>query len=296
MQVTDHIHALKIPFRLSAGPGIAIERFVNCFLIYGSEICLVDAGVAGAEKVIFAYLRKTGRSPEEIAAIVLTHSHPDHIGAAKTIREATGCIVVAHPAERAWIEDIDLQARERPVPDFHAIVAGSVTVDRFVGDGDTIRLDDGLDLTVLHTPGHSSGSISLHLPADGALFSGDAIPVPRDLPVYDDAAASVRSIRSLLGVPDVTHLLASWDAARAGGDVSRTMENGLSVIQQFHTAIMSVRAGEGSDRQDICRQVVEELGLPPFALPVIARTCRAHLAVGDGADLLSGSACRERVE
>ena len=114
MQVTDHIHALKIPFRLSAGSGISIERFVNLFLIYGSEICRVDAGGAGAEGIVYDYLKKTGRSPEEIGTLVLTHSHPDHIGAAKTIRETTGCTVIAHPAERAWIEDVDLQARERP--------------------------------------------------------------------------------------------------------------------------------------------------------------------------------------
>jgi len=64
MQVTDHIHALKIPFRLSAGNGITIERFVNLFLIYGSEICLVDAGVAGSEEIVFKYLRETGRRPD----------------------------------------------------------------------------------------------------------------------------------------------------------------------------------------------------------------------------------------
>jgi len=171
------------------------------------------------------------------------------------------------------------------VPDFHSIVAGSVKVDRFVGDGDTIHLDDGLDLTVLHTPGHSRGSISFYLPADGALFSGDAIPVPGDLPVYDDAAASVRSIRTLLAVPDVAHLLASWDDTRTGGDVSLTMENGLAAIQRFHSAVQRVLAEE-NHREDVCRQVAKVLGLPPIALPVIARTCRAHLAVSDYADLL----------
>ncbi len=282
MQVTDHIHALKIPFRLSAGPGVAIERFVNCFLIYGSEICLIDAGVAGAEETIFAYLRRTGRSPDEIGTIVLTHSHPDHIGAAATIQEATGCSIVAHPAERAWIEDVDLQARERPVPDFHSIVAGSVAIDRFVEGGDIVSLDGGLKLAVLHTPGHSPGSISLRLPEDGALITGDAVPLLRDLPVYDDVPASIRSIRDLAEVPNVTHLLASWDAARTGDEVSRTLEDGLLVIRRFHEAVMRVRAGE-----DTCRQVIEELGLPPFALPVIARTCRAHLAVGE-VDLFGG--------
>jgi hypothetical protein len=64
------------------------------------------------------------------------------------------------------------------------------------------------------------------------------------------------------------------------------MENGLAVIQRFHSAVFRVLAGEKSGQQDICRRVVEELGLPPVALPVIARTCKAHLAVRDRADLL----------
>ncbi|MDN7024505.1 MBL fold metallo-hydrolase [Methanoculleus sp. FWC-SCC1] len=281
MQVTDHIHLLKIPFRLSAGPGITVERFVNCFLIYGSEICLVDAGVAGAEEAVFSYLHRTGRKPDEIGALVLTHAHPDHLGAATTIQEATGCTVIAHLAERAWIEDVDLQARERPVPDFHTLVAGSVAVDRFVEGGDTVHIDGGLDLAVLHTPGHSPGSISLHLPADGALITGDAVPLPRDLPVYDDAAASVRSIRSLMEVPDVTHLLASWDDPRSGGEVSQTLADGLLVIRRFHEAVLRAGAGE-----ETCRRVIEDLGLPAFVLPVVVRTCRAHLAVGDSADII----------
>ena len=46
--------ALKIPFRLSAGNGISIERYASLFLIYGTGICPVDAGVAGSEEIVFA--------------------------------------------------------------------------------------------------------------------------------------------------------------------------------------------------------------------------------------------------
>jgi glyoxylase-like metal-dependent hydrolase (beta-lactamase superfamily II) len=94
---------------MGGSPGIAIDRFVYSYVLAGETITLIDTGVAGCEEVIFDYIRSIGRDPCEISFIILTHSHPDHIGAAKAIREATGCSVMAHPAERAWIEDEDRQ-------------------------------------------------------------------------------------------------------------------------------------------------------------------------------------------
>jgi len=109
MQVTEHIHAIKIPFQVGGYAGIAVDRFVYAYLIYGVEqICLIDCGVAGSERVLFDYVRSTGRTPDEIAMIVQTHAHPDHIGASQAIKQATGCIVAAHPGDNPWIEDVDL--------------------------------------------------------------------------------------------------------------------------------------------------------------------------------------------
>lgn len=149
------------------------------FLVYGDQITLIDTGVAGCEKDIFDYIRSTGRDPSEIALIILTHSHPDHIGAARAIKQLTGCSIAAHPAERAWIEDVDLQNRERPVPGFATLVDGSVSVDHELADGDTVETDEkrGSEILVFHIPGHSKGSISLFLHSEGALFCGDAVPV-----------------------------------------------------------------------------------------------------------------------
>ena len=47
MQMTDHVHALKIPFQITDPSGQKIPRFVYAFLIYGESICLIDSGVAG---------------------------------------------------------------------------------------------------------------------------------------------------------------------------------------------------------------------------------------------------------
>jgi len=125
MQITPAIHALRHPFKIPVAPGIEIDRFVYSFILAGETITLIDTGVAGCENSIFDNIRSIGRDPDEISLIILTHSHPDHIGAVKAIKEATGCSVTAHPAERAWLEDVDLQNRERPVPGFSLLVGGS---------------------------------------------------------------------------------------------------------------------------------------------------------------------------
>lgn len=68
MQITKQIHAIKIPFQIAIGPGIKVDRFVYVYLIYGKKIYLIDTGVATSEKMIFDYIRKTGRNPEDYIA------------------------------------------------------------------------------------------------------------------------------------------------------------------------------------------------------------------------------------
>jgi hydroxyacylglutathione hydrolase len=80
MQITPAIHALRHSFKIPVAPGIAIDRFVYSYLLAGETISHVDTGVAGCEKGIFNYIQSIGRDPGEISLIILTHSHPDHIG------------------------------------------------------------------------------------------------------------------------------------------------------------------------------------------------------------------------
>lgn len=291
MQVTEHIHAIKIPFQVRSFSGIPVDRFVYAYLVYGVErICLIDCGVAGSERVLFDYVRSTGRSPDEIARIVQTHAHPDHIGATRTIKQATGCIVAAHLGDKPWIEDIDLQCKERPIPNFQSLVAGSVAVDRSLEDGDVLDLGDDLGLEVLHTPGHSNGSISLVLLEDRALFSGDAIPLAGDLPIYDDVLASVKSIKKLKGIDGVKVLLSSWDDPQEGDQVYQRMDDGLQYLQRIHEAIINVVGDDrslASNEAELCKRVLLELGFPAQAAnPIVARSFVANVKVIDLRDLL----------
>jgi len=288
MQVTEHVHAVKIPFQVRSPTGRAIDRFVYVYLIFGEKICLIDSGVAGSERVIFDYVRKTGRTPEEIATIVQTHAHPDHIGATQAIKNATGCVVAAHRAEKVWIEDVELQFKERPIPNFHSLVGGSAEVDQILEDGDVLDLDGDLRLEVFHTPGHSKGSISLLLYDDRVLFSGDAIPHAGDLPIYEDVLASVKSLTELKGIKGVHVLLSSWDAPCEGALVYKLIDDGLQYLQRIHEVVIKV-VGEGfsQESEEFCKCVLAELGLPLMAAnPLVCRSLEAHLKVCERQNLL----------
>jgi glyoxylase-like metal-dependent hydrolase (beta-lactamase superfamily II) len=282
MQIADHIHALKIPFQITGPFGKRIDRFVYVFLIYGKRICLIDSGVAGSERVIFQYLKDTGRSPQEISMLILTHAHPDHIGSAAAIKRITGCTVAAHASERAWIEDVALQAKERPVPGFFDLVGGSVEVDRALEEGDLLHLDGCPDLRVLHTPGHSCGSISLWMAEEGALITADAIPIAGEMPIYQDILASVRSVQRLADMPDIKLLLAAWDEPRPREEAYRIMDEGLLYMQRIHSSVLKAVAADPAlveeDSLQLCKKVLAELGLPPFmANPLAAASFRASL-------------------
>jgi glyoxylase-like metal-dependent hydrolase (beta-lactamase superfamily II) len=291
MQITDRIHALKIPFQITDPSGGKVPRFVYVYLIYGQRIFLIDSGVASSEKIILGYLKSTGRKPAEISQLILTHSHPDHMGAARAIKSLSGCTVAAHAAEKSWIEDVELQERERPVPGFKSLVAGSVHVDQTLQDGDILDLDY-VSMQVLHTPGHSSGSICLWLPNAGALFSADAVPVPGSMPIYQDILASVRSIQKLRRMQGIKFLLSAWDEPRLDGDAYRVMDEGLAYLQSIHNAVLKV-AGDrgpdaGPDAMQFCSRVLAELGLPAaMANPLVAGPFQSSLKLCDQQDLLS---------
>ncbi|CAN5765454.1 MBL fold metallo-hydrolase [soil metagenome] len=93
----------------------------------------------------------------EVVALVLTHAHDDHISAAADVRAATGAPTWLHPDDRMLWEAV------YSTPPQHDLL-----------DGTALHVG-GIELTALHTPGHSPGSCCLHAPSLGVLFSGDTL-------------------------------------------------------------------------------------------------------------------------
>ncbi len=157
----------------------------NVWLVGNDEEVLVVDAPHDADAITAAV---AGR---RTVAIVCTHAHDDHVRAADALARATGAPVLLHPADRPLWE----------------LVHPGRPWDRDLADGDVLRVA-GVDLHVLHTPGHAPGAVCLYAPGLGALFSGDTLfqggpgATGRS---YSDFPTIVDSIRDrLLTLPDET--------------------------------------------------------------------------------------------
>jgi len=115
------------------------------------------------------------------------------------------------------------------------------------------------------------------------LFSGDAIPVPGELPIYEDVLASVASIKKLKAVKDIRFLLPSGDEQRQGALAYERMDAGLEYVQRVHDAVRRCsQQSSDPDPQKLSECVLQDLELSPdLANPLFARTIAAHLRVRD---------------
>lgn len=116
---------------------------------------------------IYAVLHERGL---QLAGIVATHAHIDHVGALAQLKERTGAPTMLHEADVPLYEQLALQASWLGIP-----VPPTTTIDRLVLDGDELAFGKHA-LRVVHTPGHSPGSISLVLDQQQpTVFSGDTL-------------------------------------------------------------------------------------------------------------------------
>lgn len=283
MKLTPHVHFLHITFQIPHPSGVVIERSVNVYLIFGDRVTVIDTGVAGSEKQIEQYLRREEKSLGSIGLILHTHAHPDHIGATKAIRDASGALIALHHREQRWLEDVEIQAEERPVPGFRFLVGGSVGVDRELREGDRITLGQKLHLLVIETPGHSPGSISLFLEEEGILFSGDLIPVPHDMPIYEDPALTLTSLRKIGEMHGIRMILSSWDEPRSGEDADESIRRGIEYVREIQRNVNEIRLAEPDiDIGELTRKVLKTLGVPETAMnPLVIKTIEGHLEKHD---------------
>jgi hydroxyacylglutathione hydrolase len=135
-------------------------------------------------------------------AIIITHAHIDHIGGAQKLKASTGAPVYMNAADQDLYDHLDVQAAWLGIA-----TPGKTEIDVPARDGDTVVLA-GEAFHVLHTPGHTQGSLCLWIPTQGKLVAGDTLfreSVGRtDLPGGDGRQIRTSIREKLFALPDST--------------------------------------------------------------------------------------------
>lgn len=167
----------------------------NIYLIIDEVTTLIDAGTGQNFKIVKQNLNKLGIKPSDINLLINTHCHFDHTGGDRDFVDA-GCEVAIHELEAELIRKGDQTVT---MAEGFGVRLEPIKVARELHEGDRVELGE-LVLEIIHTPGHTRGSICLYDPKQRVLFSGDTVfceGVGRtDLPT-SDSEALVRSLRKL---------------------------------------------------------------------------------------------------
>ena len=193
---------------------------VKAYLILEPELSLIDCGYAGSERRIARAITAHGRDPAELRRVVITHGHPDHAGSARALAGAAVSILI-HPADGANLRVTwrDVVARPTRGRVFSAMTPEPPSFQP-IEDGDVLPMLGGL--RVIHTPGHTPGSVCLYGARDRVLFVGDTLQrrfgrVSFASRLYsDDQAAARRAVKRLTEL-DVERIVFSHFAALEEG-------------------------------------------------------------------------------
>jgi hydroxyacylglutathione hydrolase len=139
----------------------------NCSVIGDEstrEAMVIDPG--DDIKDVVGLVRKHALSVKQI---VVTHAHIDHVGGATKLRQLTGAPIRLNQNDYALLKMLDMQAAWVGMAS-----PGQVEIDQPLAEGDKLRAGS-LEATVLHTPGHTEGSVCLYFPAEQKLIAGDTL-------------------------------------------------------------------------------------------------------------------------
>lgn len=188
--------------------------FTTGYLIQGDGIIMIDAGEPNRVNAFSRTIERQSIKPEQIELIVITHGHFDHIGSAVEIRKRTGAKIVMHDRDKDFLEK-SFQPTPKGVGVWGKMLSAVLTLMKPLvhvppANADIIIGNDGMALDkygipgqILHTPGHTAGSISILLDS-GDAFVGDLamnrfpLRLTPGLPVLSDDIRCVKESWTIL--------------------------------------------------------------------------------------------------
>ncbi len=208
LEITPHIYSIPAQPAFYTGP-----QAPNVFLVHdGGEGALIDSGFGDEKSVRVRLDFLKEHSAIKVRYILLTHHHFDHTSGAQQLRTATGARVVLHAGEEKFLLDSkseapqDLEATAEENKQVAEAIqrfrdqAAEATPDMRVSDGEEFTVGS-LTVQVVHTPGHTLGSVCFYMPGEKALFTGDTAlglgTVAISPPPYGDMGLYLESLARL---------------------------------------------------------------------------------------------------
>ena len=305
-----HERAWRLPAPFEGG-GV-----VNLYLLRGERTAIIDSGVLGTPATHLApALRTLGLELGDVEFVLNTHGHMDHLGGNAEMKEA-GADIALHrqDADRARSNQVHIERSaeglrtlglEHLLPDREAfllrMLGREVGVDRVLEDGDTVDLGADIRLEVVHTPGHTAGSVCYWWESAGLLLTGDAVQARGGrrggLPVIEEAGSYAASLARVESIRPRTMLMAhsfkgpegDLGPVASGPRVAETLRESLAIHEALSGAIADALAAPGADAATAARGAVAALrdqlgledeaasGLPsagPTTLPAYLRAAR----------------------
>ncbi len=201
-------------------------------VVEADGVTLIDAGRAGSLDRIERGLAAIRLSLDDVRRVICTHGHPDHAGGARALADR-GIDVLIHPADAAnlpigYRDAIRHPSRGRIFAAMTPLLESSTPL----ADGDVLPVLGGLE--VVHTPGHTPGSVCLYARRDRLLFVGDALQhrfnrVSYASSLYSDDVAEARaSVKRMAALDVVTIVFAHYPPAVEGATATLARLAGLA--------------------------------------------------------------------
>jgi glyoxylase-like metal-dependent hydrolase (beta-lactamase superfamily II) len=255
------------------------------YIVRGAITALIDTGVIGSPtNDVRPALASLGLDLNDVDLVVNTHGHMDHLGGNAEMKDA-GAEIALHHADLPLAESNENHAQRLrelfPVIDADhlrparealtmRLLGRAVGVDRLLDDGDVVDLGADVRLTVVHTPGHTVGSVCYWWEAAGLLITGDSIQArgvhAGGLPIIEVPASYAESLRRVQTIRPSTLLMGHGFQGPAsdlgpvarGEGVTRVLDESLFAHDVLSRAFTSaVKAAPQASGGELARRALE---------------------------------------